>query len=77
MKFPLNHDFICLTFERYYFAAAFHIPPDFDDTFVNIGLGSLLTSDERFQAGAAKWQQQNKNITSAFNALKKYAYRYS
>ena len=57
------------------FAAAFHIPPDFDDTFVNIGLGSLLASDGRFPAAAEQWQRQNKNITSAFNALKKYAYR--
>lgn len=52
------------------------IPPDFDDTFVNIGLGALLAEmKDQFPASHAQWQSQNTNITSVFNALKKYAYR--
>lgn len=73
--YDLEKVFEKLIKERSMFAAAFHIPPDFDDTFVNVGLGSLLTSDGRFPAAAEKWRQQNKNLTSIFNAVKKYAYR--
>ncbi|WAR15542.1 hypothetical protein MAR_005647 [Mya arenaria] len=55
---------------------AFQIPPDFDDTFVNLGLGSLLAEmKEEFPAAHAQWQSQNTNVTSVFDALKKYAYR--
>jgi len=52
------------------------IPPDFDDTFVNLGLGSLLAEmKEQFPGAHAQWQSQNTNVTSVFDALKKYAYR--
>ncbi|WAR15160.1 hypothetical protein MAR_005265 [Mya arenaria] len=55
---------------------AFQIPPDFDDTFVNLGLGSLLAEmKDEFPAAHAQWQSQNTNVTSVFDALKKYAYR--
>ncbi|XP_059145509.1 uncharacterized protein LOC131932596 [Physella acuta] len=58
------------------FVRAFHIPPDFDDTFVNLGLGSLLYQmRDQFQTGWQLWSSQNTNITSAIDALKKYAYR--
>ena len=60
---------------RSMFAAAFHIPPDFDDTFVNIGLGSLLKEIPSFTDLFQKWQSANSNLTSALNALKHYAYR--
>ena len=67
---------VFILMHRSHFAAAFHIPPDFDDTCVNIGLGALLTSDGRFPAAAKQWKQQNKNFSSVFNSVKKYAYRY-
>ena len=52
------------------------IPPDFDDTFVNLGLGSLLAEmNTDFPESHAQWQSQNTNVTSVFDALKKYAYR--
>ena len=52
------------------------IPPDFDDTFVNLGLGSLLAEVKQdFPASHAQWLSQNTNVTSVFDALKKYAYR--
>jgi len=56
---------------------AFHIPPDFDDTFVNMGLGSLLYSAQKdFPDAWDTWRSQNTNLTaSVFDALKKYAYR--
>ncbi|XP_035824372.1 uncharacterized protein LOC101854700 [Aplysia californica] len=55
---------------------AFHIPPDFDDTFVNMGLGSLLYAAKTdFPDAWKNWNNQNKNLTSAFDALRKYAYR--
>lgn len=73
--YDLEEVFEKLIEERFNFAAAFHIPPDFDDTFVNIGLGSLFASDIRFAGEAEQWRRQNKNLTSVFAALKKYAYR--
>lgn len=52
------------------------IPPDFDDTFVNLGLGSLLAEmKEHFPQTYAQWQSQNTNVSSVYDALKKYAYR--
>lgn len=56
------------------FLRAFHIPPDFDDTFINIGLGSLL-KEGNDTALYNEWAKTNYNVTSAFVALKKYAYR--
>lgn len=56
---------------------AFHIPADFDDTFVNIGLGSLLKENSKsFPKSYESWTKRNSNLNSAFTALKKYAYRY-
>lgn len=55
---------------------AFQIPPDFDDTFVNLGIGSLLAEmKDDFPASHAQWLSQNTNLTSIYDALKKYAYR--
>lgn len=55
---------------------AFQIPPDFDDTFVNLGLGSVLCAAKSdFPAACETWQKQNTNITTVFDALRKYAYR--
>ncbi|CAC5386437.1 unnamed protein product [Mytilus coruscus] len=60
--------------EKDIFLRAFHIPPDFDDTFVNIGFGSLL-KESQFTDLYKEWTTLNTNVTSAFTALKKYAYR--
>ncbi|KAK6175567.1 hypothetical protein SNE40_014002 [Patella caerulea] len=62
--------------EKPMFRSAFHIPPDFDDTFVNIGLGALLTDVKAdFDTEQQSWMNSNTNLTSVFDALKKYAYR--
>lgn len=54
----------------------FHIPPDFDDTFVNLGLGALMTEMRtEFPKQNDFWLTNNRNISSVFDALKKYAYR--
>ncbi|XP_061196590.1 uncharacterized protein LOC133204863 [Saccostrea echinata] len=54
----------------------FHIPPDFDDTSVNLGLGSLLKEYiTDFPDSSVLWQTQNSNLSSIFNALKHYAYK--
>lgn len=54
----------------------FMIPPDFDDTFVNLGLGALLAEVKQdFPESHAQWKSQNTNLTSIYDALKKYAYR--
>lgn len=58
------------------FLNAFRIPPDFDDTFVNLGLGSLLTDLKSvFPNEQAQWSHDNTNLSSIFDALKHYAYR--
>ncbi|KAK3575712.1 hypothetical protein CHS0354_022344 [Potamilus streckersoni] len=55
---------------------AFLLPPDFDDTFANLGLGSLLSSlAEDLPQSYQQWRSQNTNISSIFDALKKFAYR--
>ncbi|XP_056009865.1 uncharacterized protein LOC125650247 isoform X2 [Ostrea edulis] len=64
-----------LLHEKSMFAAAFHIPPDFDDTFVNIGLGSLLKEIPDYSDLFDKWRSTNSNVTSVLQALKRYAYR--
>ncbi|XP_033764341.1 LOW QUALITY PROTEIN: uncharacterized protein LOC117345375 [Pecten maximus] len=54
----------------------FHIPPDFDDTSVNLGLGSLLKEGiVDFPQSNALWQSRNSNLSSVFSAIKHYAYR--
>jgi len=52
---------------------AFHIPADFDDTFVNLGLGSLLA--KTFPSAHQQWLSSNGNSGEAMSALKRYAYR--
>ena len=60
---------------RQMFSDAFRIPPDFDDTFVNLGLGSLLFQMQlKFPNGYKSWLVKN-NITSIAEPLKRYAYR--
>ena len=56
--------------------AAFAIPADFDDTFVNIGFGALLANYSSISKGPYEaWWTNNTNFTDAMKALKKYAYR--
>lgn len=55
---------------------AFQIPPDFDDTSVNLGMGSLIRDMAlEFPQSNAKWQMRHSNLSSVFSALKHYAYR--
>ncbi|XP_046550650.1 uncharacterized protein LOC124260389 [Haliotis rubra] len=58
------------------YMSVFHVPPDFDDTFLNIGLGSMLKEmSHTFPEASDLWMSQNPNLTSVFDALKRYAYR--
>ncbi|XP_067658557.1 uncharacterized protein [Haliotis asinina] len=58
------------------YMSVFHVPPDFDDTFLNIGLGSVLKeTSHTFPEVSDLWMSQNPNLTSVFDALKRYAYR--
>jgi hypothetical protein len=62
--------------EQATYLTAFHIPPDFDDTFGNLALGSLLLQQKgQFPVAWGLWESHNPNLTSVFDALKKYAYR--
>ena len=55
---------------------AFRIPADFDDTFVNLGFGSLLANYALISKGPFEaWQTNNTNFVQAVEAIKKYAYR--
>ena len=57
-------------------SSAFYIPADFDDTFVNIGFGSLLKNYQSVsQQLYLSWLSNNTNIASAIAALKRYAYK--
>ena len=56
---------------------AFYIPADFDDTFVNIGFGSLLKNYQSVsQQPYLSWLSNNTNsVQSAVKALKEYSYK--
>lgn len=56
-------------------ANAFYIPADFDDTYLNLGLGSLLKSHPSSSSLYDAWMTSNTDISTAMAALKKYAYR--
>ena len=56
-------------------AHAFHIPADFDCTFVNLGLGALLLNYAHSPALFQAWSKNNTNFVQAIAMLKKYAYR--
>ncbi|XP_052270678.1 uncharacterized protein LOC127871618 isoform X2 [Dreissena polymorpha] len=72
----LEHIYEMLVREKDMYAVAFHIPPDFDDTFVNIGLGSLLGQlGTEFPSPSDLWRLHNTNISTVFDKLKRYAYR--
>ncbi|KAK6167741.1 hypothetical protein SNE40_021702 [Patella caerulea] len=62
--------------DRAMFEDAFHIPSDFDDTFVNVGLGSLLASAKsELPSAFTTWQQHNTNLSSVIDAVTRYAYK--
>ena len=54
--------------------SSIQVPPDFDDTFVNLGFGSLL-SKYKSQSLFQKWKVNNSDVLGVFEAVKKYAYR--
>ena len=57
---------------------SFAIPADFDDTFVNLGLGALLkhyTSVETFSESYQEWKYENPDISQVKSVLTKYGYR--
>eukprot|EP01016_Furgasonia_blochmanni_P052008 TRINITY_DN8250_c0_g1_i8.p1 TRINITY_DN8250_c0_g1~~TRINITY_DN8250_c0_g1_i8.p1 ORF type:complete len:654 (+),score=154.63 TRINITY_DN8250_c0_g1_i8:86-1963(+) len=55
---------------------AFRIPPDTDDSSVNLALGEALKARKNdFPEAWAVWQQVNKDYKGYFNLVKKYAYR--
>uniref|UniRef100_A0A1X7VN73 Uncharacterized protein n=1 Tax=Amphimedon queenslandica TaxID=400682 RepID=A0A1X7VN73_AMPQE len=57
-------------------SSAFYIPADFDDTFVNIGFGSLLKNYQSVSREPyLSWLSSNSNLESAIAALKKYSYK--
>lgn len=58
------------------YLTVFKVPPDFDDTFVNVGIGSLLREvASEFPESDSFWSKRNANLTSIFSELKRVAYR--
>ena len=57
------------------FVNEFHIPADADDTFVNIGLGSLLQKYKYHDAAYSKWLQANPHISYPIVKLLQYSYQ--
>ncbi|XP_019646980.1 PREDICTED: uncharacterized protein LOC109487423 [Branchiostoma belcheri] len=56
--------------------AAYRIPPDFDDSFLNLGLGAqLLQLKDSFPLAYRSWASNNTDLQSLQNHLKSYAYR--
>ncbi|CAH1265998.1 Hypp3286 [Branchiostoma lanceolatum] len=55
---------------------AYRIPPDFDDSFLNLGLGAqLLQLKDSFPAAYQSWASNNTDLLSLQTHLKTYAYR--
>jgi hypothetical protein len=55
---------------------AFQIPPDFDDTYLNIGLGvQLKLLQEKYPSIYLRWLQTNSNIKKLIDLTLRYAYR--
>ncbi|KAI3380652.1 hypothetical protein SNEBB_006276 [Seison nebaliae] len=57
------------------FLDAFHIPPDFDDTWVNINLGGLLYSGGDMRKFYSQWKSSINNIQQLATLTKKYSYK--
>jgi len=53
----------------------FHIPADADDTFVNMGLGSLLQKYKYHDTVYSKWLQANPHISNPIKKLLQYSYQ--
>lgn len=60
---------------RQSFTDDFHIPADADDTFVNIGLGSLLQKSVYHDTAYSKWLQVNPHISNAISKLLRDSYQ--
>eukprot|EP00058_Branchiostoma_floridae_P009045 XP_002594533.1 hypothetical protein BRAFLDRAFT_87756 [Branchiostoma floridae] len=55
---------------------AYRIPPDFDDSSLNLGLGTqLLQLKDSFPLAYQSWASNNTDLQSLQNHLKSYAYR--
>ncbi|KAL5005812.1 hypothetical protein ScPMuIL_016970 [Solemya velum] len=58
------------------YGVVFDFPADFDCTFVNIGMGSLLVDmSTEFPESSSFWRDTNDNLTFVFEELKRVAYR--
>lgn len=54
----------------------FEIPPDFDDTYLNIGLGvQLKLLQDKYPSLYLRWLQTNSNIKKLIDLTLRYAYR--
>lgn len=57
-------------------ADAFGIPADFDDTYLNLGLGATLSLlGDKYSQVYKSWLSNNTNIQNLINATEYYAYR--
>lgn len=67
-------DKVLETLER--FNEAFEIPPDFDDTYLNIGLGAQLKLlQNQYPSIYQRWTQNNSNMQALADLTLRYAYR--
>ena len=56
-------------------SSAFHIPPDFDDTYLNLGLGSTLSQvSDIYPRAIASWLPNNTNVDHLIEVTTKYSY---
>ena len=57
-------------------SGAFEIPPDFDDTYLNIGLGvQLKLLQDKYPSIYQRWLETNSNMKKLIELTTKYAYR--
>ncbi|CAF3728043.1 unnamed protein product [Adineta steineri] len=58
------------------FKDVFEIPPDFDDTYLNIGLGvQLKLLQDKYPSIYSRWLQTNSNMKKLIDLTLQYAYR--
>ena len=57
------------------YSPIFHIPPDFDDTYLNLGLGSTLSKvSDIYPRAIASWLPNNTNVDHLIEVTAKYSY---
>ena len=57
------------------YRTVFKISPDFDDTYLNLGVGVFACEHPEFEKQCNYWKEYNSDMEMLVNYTRKYAYR--